>query len=154
MTSNTIKKTVAMPAMVAISFTRKAQIPLCWSQRIVPAFITSYAVYHHHKVTDKGLKQLSLEVKQIYFVCSQHELLDYKRRFRDTGVNIVALKVPCDITTNQSELDAEITGLIMASQSSEWDAPIPLIQGNTAINAPYPIGVLATIGKVSSHCDC
>ena len=124
--------------------------PLLVTEDSTLAFITSYAVYHHHKVTDKGLKQLSQEAKQIYFVCSQHELLDYKRRFRDTGVDILALKIPCDITTNQSELDAEITGLIMASQSSEWDAPIPLIQGNTGINTPYPIDSLPPLAKLAA----
>ncbi|WP_151778562.1 DUF3987 domain-containing protein [Acinetobacter brisouii] len=124
--------------------------PLLVTEDSTLAFITSYAVYHHHKVTDKGLKQLSQEAKQIYFVCSSHELLDYKRRFRDTGVDILALKIPCDITTNQSELDAEITGLIMASQSSEWDAPIPLIQGNTGINTPYPIDSLPPLAKLAA----
>jgi len=124
--------------------------PLLVTEDSTLAFITSYAVYHHHKVTDKGLKQLSQEAKQIYFVCSQHELLDYKRRFRDTGVDILALQIPCDITTNQSELDAEITRLIMGSQSSGWDAPIPLIQGNTGINTPYPIDSLPPLAKLAA----
>ncbi|ENU79789.1 hypothetical protein F975_02418 [Acinetobacter sp. ANC 3789] len=124
--------------------------PLLVTEDSALAFITSYAVYHHHKITDKGLKQLSLEAKQIYFVCSTHELLNYKRRFRDTGVNIIALQIPCDITTNQSELDAEITGLIMGSQSSEWDTLIPIIQGNTAINAPYPIDSLPPLAKLAA----
>ncbi len=119
--------------------------PLIVTEDVLIAFKTGYPVYQLNHISPGGLERLKRKAKQVYFVTVTHELDNYTRRFRDAGVEILALKVPADISTTQEELDAEINKLISENQANYFGEIIPLnVEQNDAVD-DYPIHAFPAI---------
>lgn len=119
--------------------------PLIVTEDVLIAFKTGLPVYQLNRITPNGLEQLKRKVKQIYFVAARHELDNYKRRFRETGVEILALDIPPDLCTTQEELDTEIRKLIIKNETCSFEEIIPLNIEQNAVADDYPIHAFPSI---------
>ena len=118
--------------------------PLLVTEDINLAFKTAYPVYQANKITAEGLKSLMTKSTNIKFICASHELNDAQRRFRELEIDILSLSVPVDITTDQSDLDAELKQLITVKT---WGELIPLLQADTVVRNQYPIHALPSLAR-------
>ena len=129
--------------------------PLIVTEDVLIAFKTGFPVYQLNRITPNGLQQLQHNAQQVYFVTALHELENYKRRFRDVEVKILALGIPPDISTTQEELDAEIQNLITKNETSSFDEIIPLNNEQNDVVDDYPIHafppIVANAIKKSAH---
>lgn len=119
--------------------------PLIVTEDVFISFKTGFPVFQLNRITPNELQQLKRKAKQVYFVTALHELDNYKRRFRDVEVEILALNIPPDISTTQEELDTEINNLIIKKETSSFDEIIPLNIEQKDFTDDYPIHALPPI---------
>ena len=119
--------------------------PLIVTEDVLIAFKTGFPVFQQNRITPNELQQLMRKAKQVYFVTALHELDNYKRRFREVDIEILALDIPPDISTTQAELDAEINNLITKKETSSFDEIIPLNIEQKDFTDDYPIHAFPAI---------